>query len=75
MKQANIKAELYKGNLVFDKYLMLNMTLKKAAQFNSNAASIFVPGSKYEADSLPLPLYIPPKNSFSLDQSPFPLNV
>jgi len=26
-----IKAELYKGNLFFDKYLMLNITSKKAA--------------------------------------------
>lgn len=39
---------LYKGNLVFNKDLTLNVTLKKkkTTQFNSNAASIFVAGSK-----------------------------
>lgn len=31
-----IKAQLYKDNLVSHKYLKLNMTSKKAAQFNSN---------------------------------------
>lgn len=70
-----VKAQLYKGNLVSHKYLNLNMTSKKAAQFNSNTAPIFVPGSKYEADSLPLPLYTPPKNSLSLDHVPFSLNI
>lgn len=70
-----IKAQLYKGNLVSHKYLKLNMTSKKAAQFNSNTAPIFVPGSKYAADSLPLPLHILPKNSLSLDHVPFSLNV
>lgn len=70
-----IKAQLYKGNLGSHKYLKLNMTSKKAAQCNSNTAPIFVPGSKYAADSLPLPLYIPPKNSLSLDHVPFSLNV
>lgn len=70
-----IKAQLYKGNLGSHKYFKLNMTSKKAAQFNSNAAPIFVPGSKYAADSLPLPLYMPPKKTLSLDHVPFSLNV
>jgi len=42
-----IHAGLYKGSLVFNRNLVLNVTLKKkTAQFNSNAASIFVAGSK-----------------------------
>lgn len=38
-----IKAQLYKGNLVSHKYLKLNMTSKKAAQFNSQHSTYFCP--------------------------------
>lgn len=71
---ACINVGLYKSNLVFNKDLMLNMTLKKQLSLIP-MQHLFLSLNLNEADSLPLLLYIPPKTSFSLDQIPFLLNV
>lgn len=59
-------AGLYKGNLVFNKDLTLNVTLKKKKQLNLIPMQhLFLSLDLNEADSLPLPLYIHSSQKFT----------
>lgn len=61
-----ICAGQYKGSLVFNKNLVLNVTLKKKKQLNLIPMQhLFLSLDLNEADSLPLPLYIHSSQKFT----------